>query len=63
MLLDWLAEAHRRPPLTHAAGLIRRAVERTLDDGVHTADLGGAATTTGFTEHVLAVLAEDSGGA
>jgi hypothetical protein len=23
---------------------------------VHTADLGGTSTTTGFTEHVLAVL-------
>lgn len=62
MLLEWLADAHHRPVLAHAAALIRTAVGRTLDDGVHTADLGGAATTTGFTEHVLAALA-DAGGA
>jgi 3-isopropylmalate dehydrogenase len=57
MLLEWLAERHGRPALADAAGMIRDAVCRSLDDGVHTADLGGAATTTGFTEHVLSVLA------
>lgn len=57
MLLEWLADHHGRPPLADAAASIRNAVRRSLDDGVHTADLGGAATTTGFTEHVLSVLA------
>jgi 3-isopropylmalate dehydrogenase len=57
MLLEWLAERRGRAALTDAATLIRDAVRRSLDDGVHTADLGGAATTTGLTEHVLAVLA------
>ncbi|MGE2714737.1 isocitrate/isopropylmalate dehydrogenase family protein [Mycolicibacterium litorale] len=57
MLLEWLAEKHGRPALADAATAIRDAVRRTLDDGVHTPDLGGAATTTGFTEHVLSVLA------
>jgi 3-isopropylmalate dehydrogenase len=57
MLLEWLADKHRRSALADAATSIRNAVRRSLDDGVHTADLGGAATTTGFTEHVLSVLA------
>jgi 3-isopropylmalate dehydrogenase len=57
MLLEWLAERHGRAALADAAALIRNALCRSLDDGVHTADLGGAATTTGFTEHVLSVLA------
>ncbi|WP_422747138.1 isocitrate/isopropylmalate dehydrogenase family protein [Mycobacterium sp. WMMD1722] len=56
MLLDWLAERHGRRSLAEAADQVRHAVTRTLDDGVHTADLGGTSTTTGFTEHVLAVL-------
>lgn len=57
MLLEWLAERHQRGALADAATRIRDAVCRSLDDGVHTPDLGGAATTTGFTEHVLSVLA------
>ncbi len=57
MLLEWLAELQGRTALSAAATLIRQAVCRSLDDGVHTLDLGGAATTTGFTEHVLSVLA------
>ncbi|WP_193048391.1 isocitrate/isopropylmalate dehydrogenase family protein [Mycolicibacterium baixiangningiae] len=57
MLLEWLANKHGRAALAEAASSIRDAVRRSLDDGVHTADLGGAATTTGFTEHVLSVLA------
>lgn len=56
MLLDWLARRQHRPPLAEAADMIRHSVTRTLDDGVHTADLGGTSTTTGFTEHLLAVL-------
>lgn len=58
MLLEWLADAQHRQALADAAGRIRDAVCRSLDDGVHTADLGGSATTTGFTEHVLSVLAD-----
>ncbi|BCI53229.1 3-isopropylmalate dehydrogenase [Mycolicibacterium litorale] len=57
MLLEWLADTQGRPALAEAAASIRHAVGRSLDDGVHTADLGGAATTTVFTEHVLSVLA------
>lgn len=56
MLLDWLARRQHRRPLADAAEMIRHSVTRTLDDGVHTADLGGTSTTTGFTEHLLAVL-------
>lgn len=59
MLLEWLADHHGRESLTEAATSIRNAVRRSLDDGVHTADLGGTATTMGFTEHVLSVLASD----
>ncbi|KUI22296.1 isocitrate/isopropylmalate dehydrogenase family protein [Mycobacterium sp. GA-2829] len=57
MLLEWLADHLGRAPLADAAAAIRKAVRRSLDDGVHTPDLGGKATTTGFTEHMLAVLA------
>lgn len=57
MLLDWLADRDGAEALAEAAERITTAVRRTLDDGVHTADLGGAATTTGFTEHVLSVIA------
>jgi tartrate dehydrogenase/decarboxylase/D-malate dehydrogenase len=49
MMLDWLGE-------TSAASLVRDAVERTLADGVATPDIGGAATTTQFTDAVLGRL-------
>lgn len=56
MLLDWLAERQNRTALGEAAGLVRVAVERTLDAGIHTPDLGGSASTTEFTEHVLTAI-------
>jgi tartrate dehydrogenase/decarboxylase/D-malate dehydrogenase len=51
MMLEWLGE-------TQAAAVIRRAVERALAAGPTTPDIGGAATTTQFTEAVLAHLAD-----
>jgi isocitrate/isopropylmalate dehydrogenase len=46
MLLDWLND-------TRAATRIKDAVIATLDDGIHTPDLGGNATTDEFTDRVI----------
>jgi len=46
MMLDWLGEEA-------AARSVRDAVERTLAAGVATPDIGGQASTTGFTDAVL----------
>jgi 3-isopropylmalate dehydrogenase len=54
MLLDWLADHGGDTVLHRAAQRIRYAVEETLDAGVATADLGGRASTSEFTETVLA---------
>ncbi|MGV8873054.1 MAG: isocitrate/isopropylmalate dehydrogenase family protein [Rhodococcus sp. (in: high G+C Gram-positive bacteria)] len=54
MLLEWLADRHHdeRPAL--AADRIRHAVDATVESGVATADLGGQASTSAFTETVEA---------
>jgi len=49
MMLEWLGEAT-------AATQIRQAIARTLAAGHATPDIGGAATTTQFTDAVLAHL-------
>lgn len=54
MLLDWLAEREADTRLAHAARRIRHAVDGALESGVATADLGGQASTSEFTETVLA---------
>lgn len=54
MLLDWLADHEAEPRLAHAARRIRHAVDGALESGVATADLGGRASTSEFTETVLA---------
>lgn len=54
MLLDWLAAVRHEPALATAAERIRGAVERTVASGVVTADLGGLASTSEFTESVIA---------
>ncbi|SNT20685.1 3-isopropylmalate dehydrogenase [Rhodococcoides kyotonense] len=54
MLLDWLAVHGQGAKPAQAAHRIRRAVGDTLESGVATADLGGRASTSEFTETVLA---------
>ena len=54
MLLRWLGEQRKEPVLGRAAGRIEGAVAATFEAGTATADLGGLASTSEFTEHVLA---------
>ncbi|KQU57491.1 3-isopropylmalate dehydrogenase [Rhodococcus sp. Leaf278] len=54
MLLEWLADRHGNDQLAAAAGRIRHAVDDTVESGVATADLGGQASTSAFTETVEA---------
>ncbi|MCL2536453.1 MAG: isocitrate/isopropylmalate family dehydrogenase, partial [Nocardiaceae bacterium] len=54
MLLEWLGSTRHEPTLAAAAARIRSAVERTVEAGVATADLGGLASTSEFTETVIA---------
>ncbi|MDH6193964.1 3-isopropylmalate dehydrogenase [Mycobacterium frederiksbergense] len=57
MLLRWLSDRDDGTPmLSVAAGHIEEAVRHTLDAGVGTADIGGTASTSVFTEHVLSAL-------
>ncbi|AVH24272.1 isocitrate/isopropylmalate dehydrogenase family protein [Nocardia cyriacigeorgica] len=54
MLLHWLGIRRADPVLTQAAERIERAVATTLEAGIATADLGGLASTSEFTEQVSA---------
>ncbi|WP_327147480.1 isocitrate/isopropylmalate dehydrogenase family protein [Nocardia sp. NBC_01329] len=54
MLLRWLAARHDRTVLTRAAIRIEHAVAATFAAGIATADLGGQASTSEFTEQVTA---------
>ncbi|WP_107983828.1 isocitrate/isopropylmalate family dehydrogenase [Rhodococcus sp. OK519] len=54
MLLDWLASTGHDPRLAAVSARIRSAIERTVEAGVATADLGGLASTSEFTETVIA---------
>ncbi|MFD4368729.1 isocitrate/isopropylmalate dehydrogenase family protein [Rhodococcus sp. NPDC058521] len=54
MMLDWIAEKRDAHVFAEAARRITNAVERTIASGVATADLGGLASTSEFTEMVLA---------
>ena len=57
MLLEWLAERHRRPDLAAAGNRITAAVDRTLaDPATRTADLGGDLGTEAFTAAVISSL-------
>lgn len=54
MMLDWLAQHDGHASLASAATRISSAVSATLESGVATADLGGQASTSEFTETVAA---------
>lgn len=53
MLLTWLAGKHDDPRAADAATRLERGVAAAVHDGVRTADLGGTATTSGFTAAVV----------
>ena len=56
MLLEWLGDRHGEPRLTDAGRRMRDAVAATVGRGTSPRDLGGSATTTGFTAAVVAEL-------
>jgi len=56
MLLRWLGVRRAEAGLTRAAERIDRAVSATFEAGIATADLGGLASTSEFTEQVRARL-------
>ena len=56
MLLEWLAGKLGDVALTEAATVISRGVEQTVLAGIATPDLGGSASTTGFTEAVIGYI-------
>jgi len=56
MLLEWLGARHDDVAATRAAALVDRAVTDTVREGVATRDLGGTASTSGFTTAVAGRL-------
>ncbi|MDA4118756.1 MAG: isocitrate/isopropylmalate dehydrogenase family protein [Thaumarchaeota archaeon] len=46
MMLEWLSKTRRDDSCARAAEAVRKAVDRTLESGVRTPDLGGASTTS-----------------
>ncbi len=54
MLLRWLAARDAEVGLARAGERIERAVAATFEAGIATADLGGLASTSEFTEQVCA---------
>ncbi|MBO1511493.1 isocitrate/isopropylmalate dehydrogenase family protein [Metabacillus bambusae] len=53
MLMDWLSERHNDQKLTELGKLVENGINRTLEDGVKTGDLGGSASTTEFAEAIV----------
>ncbi len=59
MLLDWLADRHAQPALSHAAALIDQAVIQTVQNpSTRTGDLGGPLGTRQFGEAATRKLIE-----
>ncbi|MEV0804223.1 isocitrate/isopropylmalate dehydrogenase family protein [Kribbella sp. NPDC050281] len=56
MLLDWLGSEHAK----QAATLVDRGLRTAVASGVRTADLGGTAGTTEFTDAVVAAINESA---
>ncbi|MEV0765790.1 isocitrate/isopropylmalate dehydrogenase family protein [Nocardia sp. NPDC050435] len=54
MLLNWLGTRDSDPALVHAGERIEHAVAATFEAGIATADLGGMASTSEFTEQICA---------
>ena len=53
MLLDWLGARHDDPRLTDAAARVEQGVAAAVAAGTSTRDLGGSASTSGFTAAVV----------
>jgi len=56
MLVDWLGSRHDDPRARAAATLISDAVAAVIEGGTRTVDLGGTASTSEFTDAVVAEL-------
>jgi 3-isopropylmalate dehydrogenase len=54
MLLDWLGTRHGDARLVDAAVRVEEGVRTAVREGVSTRDLGGTASTSGFTDAVVA---------
>jgi 3-isopropylmalate dehydrogenase len=57
MLLDWLGMRHGDERAADAAIRVEEGVRAAVRDGVSTRDLGGSASTDGFTDAVVARIA------
>jgi 3-isopropylmalate dehydrogenase len=57
MLLDWLGTRHGDQRLVDAAVRVEEGVRAAVRGGVSTRDLGGSASTTEFTDAVVAAIA------
>ena len=56
MLLEWLGARHGDPGASEAAALVERGVADAVASGVSTRDLGGSASTAGFTAAVVKAI-------
>ncbi|MFD2215539.1 isocitrate/isopropylmalate dehydrogenase family protein [Metabacillus endolithicus] len=53
MLMDWLSERHNDQKLSELGKLVENGINKTLEDGVKTGDLGGSASTSEFAEAIV----------
>jgi 3-isopropylmalate dehydrogenase len=56
MLLDWLSARYDDPRLADAAARVEQGVAAAVAGGTSTSDLGGAASTTEFTDAVVGAI-------
>jgi 3-isopropylmalate dehydrogenase len=54
MLLDWMGGRYNDPNIMELARLVEKSIMDTITEGVCTRDLGGEASTTQFTEAIVA---------
>ncbi|MEH7492101.1 isocitrate/isopropylmalate dehydrogenase family protein [Neobacillus niacini] len=52
MLMDWLSEKHEDNRLQEVGKLVEEGINKALEDGVKTRDLGGTASTSDFAEAI-----------
>jgi 3-isopropylmalate dehydrogenase len=56
MLLDWLGAKHGDPRLADGGARVQRGIATAVAAGTSTRDLGGSASTTGFTAAVVSAV-------
>lgn len=61
MLFEWLAARHDDPAPARLAKVVEAGVARVIASGTSTRDLGGSASTTGFTAAVVAAIEAGAG--